>query len=187
LVEFLDCPGQTTLVKWKDLQDAKALDIWCFATQYAFLQFCLAVRTGWRPSGMLLMRSCVQYLVTWPRHETSCWSTKNGVYNVPSACLWSDCTWWRPQHYRATPTWMNCEWRYNPLAWSCLVSKLTNSTSWQYSNITICSTLWMSLYYLLPAPRLCCMRRWATGFQCIALFSTQSAQLSRIFVGGCPF
>jgi hypothetical protein len=27
LVEFLDCPGQTTLVKWKDLQDAKALDI----------------------------------------------------------------------------------------------------------------------------------------------------------------
>jgi hypothetical protein len=27
-VEFLDYPGQTLLVKWKDLQDATALEIW---------------------------------------------------------------------------------------------------------------------------------------------------------------
>jgi hypothetical protein len=33
-VEFLDYPGQTTLVKWKDLQDTLTLEIWCLTTRH---------------------------------------------------------------------------------------------------------------------------------------------------------
>jgi hypothetical protein len=33
-VEFLDYTGQTTLVKWKDLQDATAIEIWQLVTQH---------------------------------------------------------------------------------------------------------------------------------------------------------
>jgi hypothetical protein len=32
-VELLDYPGQTILVKWKDLQDVTALEIWRLATR----------------------------------------------------------------------------------------------------------------------------------------------------------
>jgi hypothetical protein len=32
-VEFLDYPGQTVLVKWKDLQDARNLEVWRLATR----------------------------------------------------------------------------------------------------------------------------------------------------------
>jgi hypothetical protein len=36
-VEFSDYPGQTTLVKWKDIQDTKALEIWRLATRHGSL------------------------------------------------------------------------------------------------------------------------------------------------------
>jgi hypothetical protein len=32
--EFLDYPGQTTLVKWKEIQVIKALQLWCLATRH---------------------------------------------------------------------------------------------------------------------------------------------------------
>jgi hypothetical protein len=41
LVEFLDYPGQTTLVKWKDLQDLNALEIWRLATRHDSLPMIL--------------------------------------------------------------------------------------------------------------------------------------------------
>jgi hypothetical protein len=37
-VEFLDYPGQTILVKWRDLQDVQNLEIWRLATRNNSLQ-----------------------------------------------------------------------------------------------------------------------------------------------------
>jgi hypothetical protein len=37
-VEFLDYPGQTILVKWRDLQDVQNLEIWRLATRNDSLQ-----------------------------------------------------------------------------------------------------------------------------------------------------